>query len=198
MLHTYYRIRTAKPRINKIDYYILSSYTTINYPTLTHLKFYNNVTKENNLLFPKTFSGNGPHELQPNRKKNYLNMEKNPQFRVQGKEILQKIFFLSFGIISFYAGNQRCWSSSLKTQSYTAFFHRTAHYRKQHWWRKWTYIESESKTRVHFLKIQAHISNCKNTFNICQAKTNVTAVLWQEQHSTLPSILTMTKLTRVE
>lgn len=38
-------------------------------------------------------------------------------------------------------------------------------------------IRVKKQARVHFLKIQAHIFNWKNTFNICQAKTNVTAGL---------------------
>jgi len=39
-----------------------------------------------------------------------------------GKINITKHSFLSFGIISFYVGNHRCWPGS-----YTAFFHRITH-----------------------------------------------------------------------
>lgn len=116
------------------------------------------------------------------------------------KKILQKIHFWFFVLFPFIlaitSADPVLWNIKLMLPWITNCSLQEVDVTLLHRWRKCTQNKSQ-ETRVCVSKIHAHIFNCKRTWRIHQAKTNVTAGLLQEEHWTLPPLLCTTKTTQV-
>lgn len=108
------------------------------------------------------------------------------------KKILQKIHFWFFVLFPFIlaitSADPVLWNIKLMLPWITNCSLQEVDVTLLHRWRKCTQNKSQ-ETRVCVSKIHAHIFNCKRTWRIHQAKTNVTSGLLQEEHWTLPPLV---------